>query len=71
MMLVLIEQLVKCVMMNKGQNMMPYLKKKKSQIGVCSLYITLHHCFIKTREYAATYKNPKIPTGFLADFTAY
>ena len=27
MMLVLIEQQVKCVMMNKGQKMMPYLKK--------------------------------------------
>ena len=32
MMLVLIEKHVKCVMMNKGHKMMPYLKKKKKDI---------------------------------------
>ena len=30
-MLVLIEKHVKCVMMNKGHKMMPYLKKKKKK----------------------------------------
>ena len=31
MMLVLIEQHIKCVMMNKGHKMMPYYKKKKKK----------------------------------------